>query len=131
MRTDVTDSSLAIFFDEFRRIRSEPVTQQELDRAKSYVSLSALGDFETTQQVASQLASLDQFGLTLADIPRELDQVRSLGAADVQRAAQKYLDPNHLTVVVVGDVKNIRTGVEALGLGPVMLLDHEGNEVRQ
>lgn len=131
VRTDVTDSSLAIFFDEFRRIRSEPVTQQELDRAKSYVSLSALGDFETTQQVASQLASLDQFGLTLADIPRELDQVRSLGAADVQRAAQKYLDPNHLTVVVVGDVKNIRTGVEALGLGPVMLLDHEGNEVRQ
>lgn len=131
VRTDVTDSSLAIFFDEFRRIRSAPVTQQELDRAKSYISLGALGSFETTRQVASELASLDQFGLTLADIPRELDQVRSLGVADVQRAAEKYLDPAHLTVVVVGDVKNIRTGIEALGLGPVTLLDHEGNEVTQ
>ena len=129
VRTDVTDSSLAIFFEEFRRIRSEPVTQQELDRAKSYVSLGALGDFETTGQVAGQLASLEMLGLTLADIPRELDQVRALGAADVQRAAEQYLDPSHLTIVVVGDVKNIRAGVEALGLGPVMLLDHEGNEV--
>lgn len=131
VRTDVTDSSLAIFFDEFRRIRSALVTQQELDRAKSYIALGALGDFETTGQVARQLASLDQFGLTLADIPKELDQVRALGAAEVQRAAEKYLDPAHLTVVVVGDVKNIRAGIEALGLGPVTLLDHEGNEVTQ
>lgn len=131
VRTDVTDSSLAIFFDEFRRIRSAPVTQQELDRAKSYIALGALGDFETTRQVAGQLASLDQFGLTLADIPKELDQIRALGAADVQRAAEQYLDPAHLTVVVVGDVKSIRAGVEALGLGPVTLLDHEGNEVTQ
>ena len=129
VRTDVTDSSLAIFFDEFRRIRSEPVTQQELDRAKSYITLSALGEFETTGQVAGELASLEMFGLTLADIPKEMDQIRALGAADVQRAADRYLDPAHLTIVVVGDVKNIRTGVEALGLGPVTLLDHEGNEV--
>jgi predicted Zn-dependent peptidase len=129
VRTDVTDSSLAIFFEEFRRIRSEPVTQQELDRAKSYVTLGSLGDFETTGQVAGQLSSLDMFGLTLADIPKELDRVKALGVADVQRAAERYLDPAHLTIVVVGDVKNIRAGVEALGLGPVTLLDHEGNEV--
>ncbi|HEU4800879.1 MAG TPA: pitrilysin family protein [Gemmatimonadales bacterium] len=129
VRTDVTDSSLAIFFDEFRRIRSEPVTPQELDRAKSYITLGALGEFETTGQVAGELSSLEMFGLTLADIPKELDQVKALGAADVQRAAERYLDPAHLTIVVVGDVKNIRAGVEALSLGPVTLLDHEGNEV--
>jgi predicted Zn-dependent peptidase len=79
--------------------------------------------------VAGQLSSLDMFGLTLADIPKELDRVKALGVADVQRAAERYLDPAHLTIVVVGDVKNIRAGVEALGLGPVTLLDHEGNEV--
>lgn len=129
VRTDVTDSSLAIFFDEFRRIRSEPVTQQELDRAKSYITLGALGQFESTRQVAGELASLEMFGLTLADIPKEMDQIRALGAADVQRVAEQHLDPAHLTIVVVGDVKNIRTGVEALGLGPVRLLDYEGNEV--
>lgn len=129
VRTDVTDSSLAIFFDEFRRIRGEPVTQQELERAKSYITQGSLGDFETTGQVAGQLSSLEMFGLTLADIPKELDQVRALDAVDVQRAAERYLDPAHLTIVVVGDVKNIRAGIEALRLGPVTLLDHEGNEV--
>ena len=40
-------------------------------------------------------------------------------AAQVQAAAQKYLDPRHLTVVIVGDLNAIRPGIERLGLGPV------------
>lgn len=129
VRTDVTDSSLAIVLDEFRRIRAEPVSAAELDRARSYVTLGALGDYETTGQVASTLAGLDLFGIPLTQVPEELEQVRTLDAAAVQAAATRYLDPDHMTVVVVGDIAKIRPGVEALGLGPVTILDHAGREV--
>lgn len=129
VRTDVTDSSLAIVFDEFRRIRAAPVTSAELERAKAYVVLGALGDFETTGQVASSLADLDLYGLPLSTIPAELAAIEQLTAGDLQAAANKYLDPDHLTIVIVGDVPSIRPGIEALGLGPITTVDFMGNEV--
>ena len=128
VRTNVTDSSLAIFFSEFQRLRNEPVTDAELARARSYVVLGTLGDFETTRQVAGGLASLTMFGLPLSTIPADLERIQALGAADVQRVARKYLDPSHLTVVIVGDIKKIRPGIEALHLGPIKVVDFMGRE---
>src|SRR5690606_11558524 len=130
VRTNVTDSSLAIFFDEFRRIREEPVSPAELERARAYLTLGALGDFETTGDVAGQLAFLETFDLPPSAIRDELAAISRLSAADVQRAAREYLDPEKLSIVVVGDVATIRPGLEALGLGPVELRDHNGNEVQ-
>ncbi|HSE26789.1 MAG TPA: pitrilysin family protein [Gemmatimonadales bacterium] len=131
VRTDVTDSSLAIFVQEFRRIRTEPVSAAELDRARQYVVLGALGDFETTGQVAGQIAALLPFRLPLETIPRDLEAIGRLGAADVQRAAGRYLDPDRMTIVVVGDLKVIRPGIEALKLGPIELRDVEGRLVSE
>lgn len=126
VRTDVTDSSLAIFFQEFARIRREPVGDDELVRGKNYVVLGALGDFETNAQVAGGLAQLGVFGLPLETIPRDLAAVERLTAADVQRAAQQHLDPSALTVVVVGDLAKVRPGIEALKLGPARVVNVEG-----
>lgn len=123
VRTDVTDSSLAIFFQEFKRIRDEPVPADELERARAYAVLGSLGDFETTGQVAAQLANALTFGMALDRIPRELDAIQQLAAADVQRAARGYLDPDRLTVVVVGDLEKIRAGIEALNLGPITVVE--------
>lgn len=122
VRTDVTDSSLAIFFEQFRRIRDEPVPAAELERARSYAVLGALGNYETTGQVAGQLATAITFGMTLDQVPAELAAIQKLSAADVQRAARQYLDPARLTVVVVGDLAKIRAGIEALGLGPITVV---------
>jgi zinc protease len=129
VRTNVTDSSLAIFFRELERIRDTPVSASELDRARNYLVLGSLGDFETTGDVASELASLNTFGLPLATIPRELDAVKKLTVSDVQQAARRYIDPAHLTVVIVGDIAKIRPGIEALKIGPVSVRDFEGKEV--
>jgi predicted Zn-dependent peptidase len=129
VRTNVTDSSLAIFFEEFRRIRDSAVSDVELERGRSYLALGALSDFETTGDVAGQLAGLNVFGLPLGTIPADIAAISELTAADVQRAARKYIDPEHLTVVIVGDIATIRPGIEALGLGPIEVRDYNGNEV--
>ena len=123
VRTDVTDSSLAIFFHEFDRIRREPASSEELERARAFVVLGALDNFETTGQVAGQLISSMAFGFSLERIAQELERVGRLGVSDVQDAARKYLDPERLVVVVVGDLAKIRPGIEALGLGPVEVVE--------
>jgi zinc protease len=129
VRTNVTDSSLAIFFDEFRRIRDSAVTPLELERGRAYIALGALSEFETTGDVAGQLAALNTFGLPLNSIAADIGAIGELDAAAVQRAAQRHLDPRHLTVVIVGDIAAIRPGIEALNLGPIEVRDYNGNEV--
>ncbi len=119
VRTNVTDSSLAVFFHEFTRVRDEPVDTVELQRARNYLVLGALGDYETAGQVAGAISGALQFGFPLSRTADELAAMNRVTIADVQRVARKYLDPAHLTVVVVGDIATIRPGIEALGLGPI------------
>lgn len=119
VRTDVTDSSLAVFFHEFNRIRDEPVDSVELERARNYLVLGALGDYETAGQVSGAISSSLLFGEPLQRTADDLTAMSKVTIADVQRVAKQYLDPTKLTVVVVGDLKAIRPGIEALGLGPV------------
>jgi zinc protease len=130
VRTNVTDSSVAIFFREFERIRETAVAADELDRGRAYLTLGALGDFETGRQVAGQLGYLNTLGLPLSTIPADLAAFEKVTAAELQSAARRHLDPAHLTVVIVGDIAQIRPGIEALGLGPIIEYDFTGKPVR-
>ncbi|MGQ0649592.1 MAG: M16 family metallopeptidase [Gemmatimonadaceae bacterium] len=123
VRTNVTDSSLVEFFKELRRMRDEPVTGDELERAKAYVELALPGSLETTTQVAGQLAELHTFGLTLDDLPRFAAAVQMVTVDAVRRVARKYLTPDQATVVVVGDLGKVRASIEALNLGPTVVLN--------
>ena len=126
VRTDVTDSSLVEFFKEMNAIRDTPVSDVELARARNYLVLGLPGDFETSGQMAGQVATLATYGLPISWYGTFARQVQQVTAADVQRVARQYLDPARVHVVVVGDVEKIRPGIEALGLGPVVIRDLEG-----
>jgi len=49
-------------------------------------------------------------------LPAEMNAVSS---EDVQRVAQKYLDPDQMVVIAAGDRSKIEAGLKALGAGPV------------
>jgi zinc protease len=48
-----------------------------------------------------------------------VQNIQAVTAAEVQRVAQKYIQPNRFAVVVVGDRKVIEPGIRALNLGPI------------
>jgi predicted Zn-dependent peptidase len=123
VRTNVTDSALVEFFRELNRIRGERAAPEELERAKAYLELGLPGALESTAQIAGQLADLATFGLTLDELPRFAAAVRAVSAADVQRVAQRYLTPQQATVVVVGDLAQVRAPIDALRLGVSTVLD--------
>jgi predicted Zn-dependent peptidase len=130
VRTNVTDSALVEFFRELNGIRDSAVTGTELTRARNYIAFGLPGDFETTGQMAGQVATLLTFGLPPAYFNSYVRRILAVTAPDVQRVARAYFDPAKVDVVVVGDVTRIRPGIEALGLGPVTLRDLEGREVQ-
>ena len=90
------------FLKEVRRIRDEKATDAEVEDAKKYLLGSLPFLLTTNAGVASLLLSVERYKLG----PNYLDTFRSkvgaVTAADVQRAAQKHLDPKKLTISVVG-----------------------------
>lgn len=123
VRTNVTDSSLVEIFGELKRIREGKVDDAELARAKAYIVLGLPGDLESTAQVANQITSLSAFGLSLDWLREYGGRVNAVTAEDVQRVAQKYIPESTATLVIVGDLAKIRSGIEALRLGPITTLD--------
>lgn len=117
VQTDKTAEALSEFFKELDAIR-KPIPADELDRAKNYVAMLLPRNFETTQSLAGSLAQLFVFNLPADYYETFTDRVRAVSAADVQRVAAKYIQPDKFAVVVVGDLKTIEPGIRALNLGP-------------
>jgi predicted Zn-dependent peptidase len=118
VQTDKTSESLTEFFNELNGIL-KTVPADELARAKNYVALRFPSTFETTGDIARRLEDAIVYRLPDDYYARYVQSVEAVTAADVQRVAQKYIQPDRLAVVVVGDRKTIEPGIRALGLGPM------------
>jgi zinc protease len=76
--------------------------------------------------MAGKVMELLTFGLPLTYYDDYVQRVMAVTAADVQRAARTYLEPDQTVVVVVGDLASIRASVDALGLGASSIRDISG-----
>ena len=77
--------------DQLERIQREPVTDEELRVAKAYLLGSLAMDRRTNARQAWYLAGLEAQGVGHGYLDRYTAQVRAATAADLQRAAQRYL----------------------------------------
>jgi predicted Zn-dependent peptidase len=127
--TAKTDSSLIEFLKELRRIRDEAVPAAELEKAKAYIVLGLPGSFEATADAASQYRDVLIYDLPLDYYSGYVAGISRVSAADVQRVARRYLDPEHFDMVIVGDRSQIEAGIAALHEGPIVIRDLWGNVV--
>jgi len=120
-----TADSVTEILKELASMRDADVTDVELARAKDQIIKSFPARFATRANVAAQLAELAVFGLPDSYITEYTKKIAAVTKDDVRRVARKYLDPNHLTIVVVGDRKSL---AEPLGkVAPVEERDLDGN----
>ena len=118
VQTDKTADALREFFKELDGIR-KPIPSGELEKARNYLALLMPRTFETTGSVAGSLGQIFIYGLPPDYFATYTERIRAVTAADAQRAAEKYIQPEKFAVVVVGDRKAIEPGIQALNLGPV------------
>ena len=64
---------------------------------------------------------------TMASYPEAID---SVGLADVQAAAEKYLKDDELVIVVVGDLGQVEENIRKLDLGKVTVVDFDGDRLK-
>ena len=100
----------AIVMEEMRRMQSTQVTPEELTRAINHAVEGLPARFSTARQKAGQFAS-DFYTKRPEDYWRKYrDRVRAVTADDIERVARKYLHPDQLVIVAVGDLDTVLRG---------------------
>lgn len=117
--SDVTAAAITETLNEIDRMRSEPVSESELSLATSYLDGVFPIRYETTASIAGALATLVIYGLPDDWYDSYRARIRAVTTADVLSAAQRYVHPDALQIVVVGDPTAISEPLEALAFGPV------------
>ncbi len=102
-----------------RRVRSGEFSEAGAARKALLVAIEKAREFETTGRAAELIATTVAQGLPISTLAQEPSRVARTPKAMVVSAAQDYLDPTKLRVVVVGDAALLRPRLEALGLGKV------------
>ena len=87
---------------EVRRLQDEPVSQQELEDAKTYIVGSLPLSLESLGGVSGLLLTIERFGHGLDYLDRFPDIINALTIEDLQRAAQRHLDPDRVVIGVAG-----------------------------
>jgi len=118
VQTDKTGPAVGEFFNELNAIGSL-VPEEELKKAKNYVALGFPGEFETTGDMARKLEELVVYNLPEDTFTKFVAAVTSVTAADLQRLAARYIQPDKMAVVVVGDRKAIEGPIRELNLGSI------------
>ena len=118
VQSDKTAEALKEFFNELNGML-EPVPAEELNKAKNYVALGFPGEFETTGDLARKLEELVAYSLPDDTFSNFVASVSKVASADLQRLAARYIQPDKMAVVVVGDRKVIEGPIRQLNLGPV------------
>ena len=122
VQTDKTAEALTEFFKELEAIR-KPIAPEEIEKAKNFVALLLPRNFETTERVAGSLAQMFIYNLPADYFATYTQRVRAVTPADVQRVAERYIQPDKFAVVIVGDRKTIEPGIKALNLGPLKIVE--------
>ena len=127
VRNDVVAATLAEIFYEMDRMRSLPVTTEELESARNYLSgVFSLG-VATQDGVLGQLSNVYLERLAENYLETYRARIHELTAADILAAARRHFDSKNSEIVVVGDRDQVFE--QAALFGDVTEYTAQGQEV--
>jgi zinc protease len=129
VRTDATSPATREVFSEVRRIDKEPVSAEEMKLAKELLAGALPARFQTTVQTVNALTDVVLYDLGLDYYNGYAKRVMTVSDTQVQASAKKYLVPEKMVVVAVGDRKKIEAEMKTLGLGVIQVRDAEGKAI--
>ena len=118
VQTSATADSVREVFAELQGLGADhPVTPGELDLAKASLTRGYPRNFETAEQLARAMAQQVVHGLPDDYYDRFVPTIRAVDGAAVTRVATRWIPPDRMTVVVVGDRASVREPLAQLDLG--------------
>jgi zinc protease len=129
VQTAVTREALVETLKEFRDLQTDrPLTEEEFEKARLGLIRGYPPTFETLGHILGRMLDLVHYGLPDDYFRNQVERLQAVTLADAHRVAAAHVDPEALSIVVVGDRSAIEPGLKELNL-PIVHLDHEGEPV--
>jgi zinc protease len=114
-RTETTAEALRLVVDEFARLQRQRVQARELGGAEEYLAGSFPLTIETPNDIATQVLNTVFYDLPVDDLGTFRERVISVSPDDIQRVAQKYIKPDGLSIVLVGNARGFVRQLVSVG----------------
>ena len=126
--TAKTDAALIEFMKELKGIVGEkPITDEEITTAKEALIQGLPQRFASVNSINNAITSLAVQGLPDDYYQTYAKNVSAVTKEDLLRVAKRYIDLNHLAIVIVGNRSEIEAPLKALNIAPITYIDVEGN----
>lgn len=129
IQANATHESAQIFKDEITNYRNG-ISKEDLELVKSTLLKSYSGRFETLMQLAGMLQPVVLYNLPVDYVAKRQSEIQKMSTDELKQIAQKYIQPNKMIYVIVGDKATQFDKLKDLGLGDPVLLDKEGKPVK-
>jgi len=116
---DATKAALS----EIAGLNSKPFTEVELMRAKDSILNSFLFRYDTKDKILAERELLEFYGYPADYLETYRAGLEKVTLADLLSAAKKYIHPDKLAVLVVGNGPEIKPGLDELKLGSIQPVD--------
>jgi zinc protease len=116
---DATKAALG----EIAGLDTRPMTEDELKRAKDDILNGFLFRYDTKEKVLDESVRLEFYGYPPDYLETYKAALEKVTVADINAVAKKYIHPDKLAVLVVGNGAEIKPGLDELSLGPIHPVD--------
>jgi zinc protease len=126
VRTDVTGAAISEILKEIRGAVDKPIAGEELASAKSSMVNSLAGAFETASNAVGNFSNVFVYDLPIDYYSHYAEQVNAVTPEQALAMAKKYLGPDRLVVIAVGDRSKIEPEIKKLNLGSIEVWSADG-----
>jgi len=114
-KTESTIDSIKAIFDEINRIRKEKVSEEELKNAKNYYLNSFVFKYSSADKILYNEIINEFYGYEKDYSKRLMNEVKKVSIEDVYEVANKYLHPEKMMILVVGNIKDAEKKLSVFG----------------
>jgi zinc protease len=128
--TAKTDSALIAFMTQFRGVLgAAPFSADEIAQSKANLIQSLPRRFASVASTGASVAAIYVQGLSPTYYQEFAAHVNAVTPADLLRVAKRYIDLEHLAIVIVADRAAVEQALGATNVAPIVRLDVDGKPV--
>jgi zinc protease len=122
-KSESTVQATKAMLQEIHDLKTRPFTDAELASAKDQLLNSFIFRYDTKEKVLAEATELEFYGYPADFLTKYRAAIEAVTLADLERVANKYIDPSKLAVLVVGNESQYGTPLTDLNLGSVTPID--------
>jgi len=114
-QSESTAEAIEAIIEQIERLQNEPVTEEELQQTKDQFLNSIVFRYDSRSKVLNERLSNEYAGLPADSFDKLVEEVKAVTIEDVQEVAQKYLRPDQVQILVVGNESEIGDQLSKFG----------------